>query len=110
VETIAVATPLLSMSSTALAGVHSSSGRWFVFLAEMAAMNPGAEKWWCVSIRYGISGGGAEACALRKQLGNAAAAPSAAAPAMNSRLAMEVENRGTIFFMASVWISLFFGR
>jgi hypothetical protein len=27
-----------------LLGVHCSKGRWFVFLAAMAAMNPGAEK------------------------------------------------------------------
>ena len=33
VETMEVATPLLSMSSMALLGVHNSSGRWFVFLA-----------------------------------------------------------------------------
>jgi hypothetical protein len=41
---MAVATPLLSMSSTDLLTVHCSSGRWFVFLALMAAINPGAEK------------------------------------------------------------------
>ena len=45
VETMEVATPLLSISSMALLGVHNSIGRWFVFLAAMAAINPGAEKW-----------------------------------------------------------------
>jgi len=45
VEIMAVATPLLSMSSMDLLGVHNSSGRWLVLRSEMAAMNPGAEKW-----------------------------------------------------------------
>jgi hypothetical protein len=44
VEIIAVETPLLSMSSMDLSTVHCSNGRWFVFRAEIAAINPGAEK------------------------------------------------------------------
>ena len=52
-DTIEVATPPLSMSSTDFAGVHRSSGICPVFREEISLMKPGDEKWWCTSMRRG---------------------------------------------------------
>src|SRR5207245_699517 len=115
IDVMAVATPALSMSSIDRAGVQLRVGGWRICLGASSATYRGGARWWWTSMRCGVAGTPAGACAADRRAGTSAPAPRAARPATNARRDGRHEDgalgtRVTVFRMTSLHASRGAGR